>query len=299
MDNKILEEIEKLCSSFDSTDNYLIKGFIWNILGYLKEEYPNKSLINSIYNVINSKVDLISIEIRKAELEWKNKTNKYIRDTSFFWNENISSIDINSDCSHNILNDLAKRSLLFIFESFLSDLDNKLYSFYQEMQNENRIILGHNNMTIHTSVNNYKTLIIINELHNLLDLLVFSHEIGHAYYIYLNKISVIDEMDIYNNIKGEIPAKIMEIKFINYLSKMMVIEPSKILQNEFDINMHLSSLRRDDYDSLRYLIGAYMAKNINNDINITDYFKKIYENNVYSLIIGLNNENENRKVLKK
>ena len=299
MDNKILEELEELCSSFDSTDNYLIKGFIWNIFDYLRREYSNKSLISSMHNVINSKVDLISIEIRKAELEWKNKTNKYIRDTSFFWNENISSIDINSDCSHNILNDLAKRSLLFIFESFLSDLDNKLYSFYQEMQNENRIILGHNNMTIHTSVNNYKTLIIINELHNLLDLLVFSHEIGHAYYIYLNKISVIDEMDIYNNIKGEIPAKIMEIKFINYLSKMMVIEPSKILQNEFDINMHLSSLRRDDYDSLRYLIGAYMAKNINLDNNITDYFKKIYENNVYSLIIGLNNENENRKVLKK
>ena len=299
MDNKILEELEELCSSFDSTDNYLIKGFIWNIFDYLRREYSNKSLISSMHNVINSKMDLISIELRKAELEWKNKTNKYIRDTSFFWNENISNIDINSDCSHNILNDLEKKSLLFIFESFLSDLDNKLYSFYQEMQNENRIIFGHNNMTIHTSVNNYKTLIIINELHNLLDLLVFSHEIGHAYYIYLNKISVIDEMDIYNNIKGEIPAKIMEIKFINYLSKMMVIEPSKILQNEFDINMHLSSLRRDDYDSLRYLIGAYMAKNINLDNNITDYFKKIYENNVYSLIIGLNNENENRKVLKK
>ena len=293
MDIKVLDEIKDLYSSFDNIDNYLIKGFIWNVLSLLKSAYTNNIDIHNMCDIINKKIDIN--EIRTSELEWQNKANEYIKDTNFFWNENIPSVDISDDL-HNSFDTLEKNNLFFIFESFLYDLDKELFLFYQEMQNENRFIKGHNNLTIHTSINNYKTLIILNEFHSLRDLLIFSHEIGHAYYIYLNKVSIMDEMDICNNIKGEIPAKIMEIEFINYLSKMMIIETSKTLQNEFLFNMHLSSLRRYNYDSLRYLIASYIAENINNDINITEYFKKIYQDNVYSLIMNVNNkENVYRK----
>jgi hypothetical protein len=130
--------------------------------------------------------------------------------------------------------------------------------------------------------------------------MILCHELGHAYYYDVNNITVSRRNSLMEEIKSEIPSKLLELKFIRYLQENGVNEPSYNLIDEFTFVMSEASKRRNNFNDLEYLIGSDIALKLwERDFNITRYFKRIYKKDIYSLIVEKGIGKKMGKVLKK
>ena len=168
------------------------------------------------------------------------------------------------------------------------------------MINEGRVIYSNSNNIAYTSLYNSKTIIFIENFSNLKDIMIFLHELGHAYYIYINNSRVIDRDDIISELKDEIPAKIMEVEFIKFLKDRGFNKQALILEDFLYSIIYKCNKSRNDYESMKYLIASDIALSFKDeDINLVKYYKHVYEYYLFYLIIEKNNKKEIGKALKK
>ena len=285
MNSLIKKEIKNLIESFDKTEDFYEKGYILTLIDYLSEVVPNDKDILSMKEVIHSKVNLISKELLLYSTIRRDEIGSYMIKSSSFFNEHIESIEKKETYNQQKLVSLSHENISYLISDFLASIDSNIYKFYDRMCQEGRILYSIENNTALTSLDNSETVIFVEKLENLEDVMVLLHELAHAYYMYINNYLVKDRESLPMEIKDEIPAKIMEQEFIKYLRNNGVIEASLVLEDLFDAIMYECDNRRYNFENLKYLIASNIALSVRDkDINLTEYYKYIYETDIYTII---------------
>lgn len=285
MNSLIKKEIKNLIKSFDKTEDFYEKGYILTLIDYLSKVVPNDKDILSMKEVIHSKVNLISKELLLYSTIRRDEIGSYMIKSSSFFNEHIESIEKKETSNHQKLVSLSHENISYLISDFLDSIDSNIYKFYDRMCQEGRILYSIENNTALTSLDNSKSVIFVEKLENLEDVMVLLHELAHAYYMYINNYLVKDRESLPMEIKDEIPAKIMEQEFIKYLRNNGVIESSLVLEDLFDAIMYECDNRRYNFENLKYLVASNIALSVQDkDINLTEYYKYIYETDIYTII---------------
>ncbi len=300
MNRIIKNEVKKLCDSFDKTNNYYEKGYILTFIDYLNSIMPDDKDISKMKEEIHAKVNLISNDFLMFLLSRKNVINNFVNSNSNIFSELIPSTPKTIEKDFNEMNTLSKEDISLIIGYFLGNLDERLFQFYNKMCEEGRIISSNTNNIALTSLYNSNTIIFIKNLETIEDIMVLMHELAHAYYIFINHYKIIDRSSIDFEIKDEIPAKVMEMKFIKFLEENKVYEASSILNSFFLNMMSECDNKRDNYENLKYLIASDIALKLrDNRLDITKLYKYLYKNNIYDIYNEFTNEKGFKKVLKK
>ena len=291
MNQIIKNELRELYTSFDMTNNFYEKEYMVSFFDYLKAVFNDDKEIIEMSDDINKKMMNLRRDSIFFLIARKRKIDEYVENNQDFFYENIIAPDsfekIMSDCIFPLRDD----NITYILEEFFKNMGKGIYDYYKKINDEGRVFLGISNETAYTSLNNSNTIIFVKSLEDLLDMMVLIHEIGHAYYFYLNNTKIRERNNIENEIKEEIPAKIMEIKFINFLKDNALYEQSIVLKNLFDYVFYEYGRSENKFDALKYTIASDIAETSGNDVDIDNYFKHIYSTDIYKLVL----ENTNNK----
>lgn len=300
MNDIVKSEIESLCDSFDRTSYYYEKGYILTTLDYLCNIMPGDVDINNMRNLIRFKMSLMTNEFLKYMTSRQDKINVFMKKNSVFFNGMIPNLPKKNKYPYKYLAPLSEENISYIIEDFLKNTDENIYNFYQKIVDEERLFYSNDNNTALTTLYNSNTIIFVEDLKTLGDIMIFLHELGHAYYMYINNYRIIERADFQKELKDEIPAKVMEVKFMEYLQKNGVYEQSLILENLYNSIMYECEKKRYRFDNLKYLIASDVANTIRErDFNLTKYFRHLYQTDVYTILNEKNNEKRLGKVLKK
>ena len=300
MNQVVKNEIRLLSRAFDKSTSYYEKGYILSLIDYLNRIMPNDLDINEMQQDIRLKMCIIAQDFTKYLTLRKEKIDKFMEENREYFDANIKKIELSSEYPYEFLPELEEGNIGYIIEDFLKNTDKNILNFYRKIYSEGRIIYSiENNMAL-TSLNNSNTIIFIKKLDNLEDIRVFLHELAHAYYIYINNYHINERSSLTTELKDEIPAKIMELKYINYLFQNGAYHESKIIENSFNKGVVECEKNRYDFEHLKYLIASYIALNLKDkEYDLTKYFKYLYNNNIFNIINNINKERSLGKVLKK
>ena len=297
MKREIINEIEEMCVSFDNTSIFE-KCYIKSAIDYLNSVMHDNLKINKLYYDINMKIQLSFYSYLDYLMKRRDNIDLFMKNNDTFFKENILKVKKNGEYLDNKLKKLSDDSIEYIIEIFLKKIDMNLYNFYLKMYHEERILYGTSNNIILTSLHNSSSLIFVKDLKDLEDIMILIHELGHSYYYYINNAKIIERNDLLNELKEEIPAKILELKFIKFLDYYGVKEASYTLQELFTNIMYLCDLNRHNFENLKYLIASDIAiRVVKENFNVTKYFEYIYKSNIYDLLKELNNGKEKGKIL--
>ena len=281
----IKKEIKKLIESFDKTEDFYEKGYILTLIDYINNVVPYDKDIKLMKESIHNKVDIVKKQFLFYSNIRRDEIGSYMIKSSSFFDEYIEAVEKKETSNYQKLATLSYENISYIISDFLDSIDSNMYKFYDKMCKEGRILYSIENNTALTSLNNSETIVLVKKLENLEDVLVLLHELAHAYYMYINNFLVKDRESLPMEIKDEIPAKIMEREFIKYLKNNGVIEPSMILEDLFNVIMYECDNKRYNFENLKYLIASNIASSVQDkEINLTEYYKYIYETDIYTII---------------
>lgn len=290
MKEVLKNELRELFDSFDNTESVYEKGYIASVFDYLADTEKNYDIVQ-MNQEIAFKLCFFDNEYNKYLSLRKKRINSFMKNNRIFFNYNIEKQQERKAYPEEYLKPLSGDTITNIIESFLKNIDSDLWNFYLKMVNEGRILNGFNNITLSTSLTKPNSIILIEKLQDLNDIMIFIHELGHAYYSYINNSKITDNSDISNELKDEIPAKVLEIKFIEYIQNNVNYEDSFVLRNRFDTYTSECDEKRGNFEYLKYLIAANLAYNIKDlDFNLTDYYKHLYESSIFDIVSEMNNE---------
>lgn len=300
MNEIIKNEIRILYASFDTTNNLYEKGYIMALLDYLQRVMPNDKEIIYMQNDINNKISSLGYEYVTFLLLRNQRMQKLMYENKDFFDNNVRWFLNKEKYPYEYLAPLKQEDISYIIEEFLKSIDVNLLYFYQEMVKEGRIIYSDSNNIANTSLYNSKTIILVEGLRNLRDIMVFLHELGHTYYIYLNNSLIRERDDITVEMKDEIPAKIMEAKFIKFLKDKGLKKQVLILEDFLYSIIYECHKKRDNYENMKYLIASDIALKLKDvNINLTKYYKYIYESDLFELIKENNSKKRIGRALRK
>ena len=294
MNQLIKKEIRNLYLSFDKANSYEIE-YIKALFEYLIDVYEDDEEIFDM----NKKLDEELIYSKKERLFFlisrEEDIKKYIDDNIGFIYENIITPNEFKKIPSTSVLPLREDNFSYILKAFFLSLNEDIFNFYEQYNSEERILYGLTNETTFTSLDNSNTIIFIKELSDLIDMMVLVHELAHAYYFKLNNINIKNRGKIDIEIKEEIPAKILEIKFIEFLRISGLYEQSNVLENAFDYVYFEYSKSKYEYESLKYIIASDIAKTMGKDVDINEFFKHVYETNIQSLLLENSEKKEKGK----
>ncbi len=298
MENIVLDELKSLCDNVDKTENMYERGQILTSIDYLCYTLKDNAMINEMYEEVHKKASFLSFNFVGYILAKQAEIDEFMDTNNKFFDANVARCFKNHEYDLKKMVPLTKENVSYILETFLKRVDVNLFSFYQKMCSEGRIIYGPVNQTFFTTLDTSNTVISVNELRDLKDIMVFVHELGHAYYFYINNQRMIDRDTIGIEIKEEIPARILERKFVDFMFQNGVIEQAGILNDIFDHVGYSHDHSRETFDSIKYVIATDMACNVDEKENITKLFKHIYEADIFELIKENKNKRGKGKILK-
>ncbi len=271
-----------LYDEFKKTDDVYVRGYIWSILSNFAKYCDSDEEIKKMFNDVSLACQYIRASIRDNELLTLKKEKEFLMDNSEFIAGIPSEIylyDSNFDRKKHSM-----AGLYSVLESFLYSVSSEIFDFYQELRKSGRIVIlnkgNSNGYTGYASVDNSDSFICINKFETFEDLKVLVHELGHAYYSYCNGITLEDTKDLSLMIKSEIPAIWLEMLFHVYLRNYHNIKIKKRRIKSFEDFMNYFGLYATSY--LR--IG-------NQDRNLEDMFKYIYETDYHDLIHPMRKRN--------
>lgn len=285
MNQIIKNEIKELFLSFDKTNNFYEKEYTDTLLERLSRVFDDDLEIKKMHEIISEKMNMLSFENICYSLYRKQRIDQYVEINKDFFYENIIAPDTFNKMSAKSIVPLSDENIAYILETFFMSVSEDIYLFYKQIMDEGRIINGFSNEIAFTSLNNSNTIIFVKGLRDLMDMLVLVHEIGHAYYFNLNGVKVGERDNIEFELKEEIPAKIMEMKFINFLNQNGVYEPSTALENLFDYIYYRYGKNENKFEGLKYVIASDIAKTVSNNIDIDEYYKHIYDASIHKLVL--------------
>ena len=297
MTNKLKREIQNLYYSYDSTNVLFEKGYLWSIFSYLSDLFPNDLDIQKMFCDIAKKAikieKLISVEDKKMNREIKY----FMKDNKHFFRDIIPDIKGYYKGDINTFSDENNEYLTMILESFLQSVSMSFFRFYKKIVNEERIIKADDNQVAFSSLYSADTFVFIENFKSIFDVMVLVHELAHSYYYFLNNEILNERQNIENNIKEEIPSRMIELMFINYIKKMNLNDTYLKLKKEYENELYYYNENRSEIKNIKYLIGSYMAYQLYNKYSIEDYFYHVYESNYQDLLLEAKNNNIKGKVL--
>ena len=298
MEEEIKKELKELYNSFDKTNNLYEKGYIVTLFGYLKRIFSDDD-INQMYQNVYSKLNVYNVDYLQYFSVKEDKIEEFMQKKYDFFIQKIGKVRKVTELK-GYLPTLSSESIEKIIDLFLQSISMDIFSFYKKYKLENRILFSHDGNTAYTSLYNSNTIVFIPKMENLKDIMILMHELGHAYYFYINNAKIRERDDILVELKDEIPAKILEMKFIKFIKEKIDYQQGLILDNIFDLNMYEYYIEEDDFDSLKYLIASFIAKKISDkNFNISKYFERLYRNDIYNIVVENNNIKKLAKVLKR
>ncbi len=267
MNEELSNIIRSMYLTFLSSNNYDVKSYIIQFFHWLKIEYPNDEIVRTLYSRIMTsltpkELNLLRINANISDIY----QSQYVIDNIDYLEDTIQIDKKGSFKKRNI--PLTKELINYILESFLKSVSIELYLFYKNMLHNNHIIfktmrnkesLGN---TFIISADGPETIIFVNKLHNIHDLMVLVHELGHAYYCYLGNIKLEEHLTVKEKIKSEIPSKLLEKLFIQYLWDTCFYYQANQLQKRYDSSMLLERENLENFDNLKYLVGSFLGEKL-------------------------------------
>ena len=233
---------------------------------------------------------------RKNEIETylKDKKKKYelfMCENKDFFDKNVLINDYSNKSHIDKITKLSKDNISQIIKEFLLSIDNDLYLFYQKMESEGRIIIGGEAACYFSSCGDSNNINTIEKLETLEDIMILMHEIGHAYYNYINNVTMKEEDDFQNEIKSEIPANLLAARFFEFVQKNISYEEGLYLEDVFYAVAEDYNGDRDMFNSLKYVTSFYIVQATQNvDLDIVKCFTHIHESDIFTLIYEVNNK---------
>ncbi len=238
-------ELKKLYDIFKETDDIYVKGYIWTVFSNFSLYYKNNNEIRKMFDEISMACQYLRKDFKYYNLLDKKSKEEFLKNNTYL----IDDIP-DSFCLIYTKFDKKKHSkegLNRVLESFLNSISFELLNFYKNMNNEGRIIVlnkhGNDGYTGFSSVNDSSNYICINKYETMDDLKILIHEIGHAYYNYINDVQLSDLNNLELNIKSEVPAILLENLFNIYCRSYKIIKKDKG--------------RIRNYNDFLYLYGMY------------------------------------------
>ena len=285
MKEGLKKELRELYHSFDKTNNFYEKGYIISFFDYLKNVFPNDLDIIKMNRDLIYKMNLYSDYFTKYSEFRGKKIDKFVKKKTVFFDRRITKDNKEFKLINGTLIPLGKDNIAYLIETFLGSIDKDLLEFYRKINSEGRITFSPENITAFTSLSNSNTMIFIEKLENLKDIMILMHEIGHAYYFYINNMKISERENVLSELKDEIPAKVLEIKFVKFLQNNGVFEQGLVLESLFDEIIEECNKKRDNYDNLKYLIASSIAKSVKDkEFDLAKYYKHIYKSDAYNLV---------------
>ncbi len=187
------------------------------------------------------------------------------------------------------------KAFYLMIEDFLKKISPDLYDFYLGMLEDNTIFISRDictnflGLTGSLSVTNPDSYIMIRQCNTIADIRVVIHEIGHAYYNYLNNLTYGKLRTDQVMIKTEIPSNLLELLFINYLGKMGYNNEARQLHDIYISNMTNWLNNIHDYIMVKYAIGSYIAYRTcplieKGEYSIEELFKSFHETSYRDLL---------------
>ncbi len=295
MGDKLRREVIQLYYSFDNTDDLYEKGFIWSIFSYFSDLYPNEEDVQQMFRNISRKSIQIEKEMLSDEKKFSRQEKSFMRENKRFFHKYIPYIKENYKDEMTNFSVKERGYLKMLMETFLQNLSLDFYYFYKKMVNEERLILANENQVAFSSLDKSDTFIFYKKFDNVFDVMVLVHELAHSYYYYLNNEKLIDRKDLNKSIKEEIPSRMVELLFINYLNSINLMEFSIKLKNEYDNDLSYYNTNRNSIVNIKYLIGTYLAYQFCEKYTIEEYFRYVCENDFQNLLMEANESNVNNK----
>lgn len=298
MEEKVLNEIKELCNKFTKTKNYYEQKEIVSLIGYLKDIMPKNKVIADSFKKICK--NIASFELTKYLLENKEDTEQFINDNYCYFDQYVEEASKNNAFNPEEIVCLTKDEINNTIEDFLLKTDLELYHFYLKMQEEGRIINGDVNRTFFTTTDNSNIVIIVPVMHNYIDIMNFIHQLGYAYYYFINNYKMADMENIKRQIKEEIAAKVLDVKFIKYLSNNDEYDQANVVKNFYDYNCYRADQFRERFNNLKTVIASQIAATTkDSDINIAFYYLVLANDDILDLIKVTYEDNKKRKILVK
>lgn len=271
-------------------------------LSYLKEMYPSNKHIMKL----NRRIKFQSImHIGKII----GNTTSLLIDNKKFVKENkgFNTLIPNSGLSYCNINKLVIPfdELYQILLSFSKSLDNDFYLFVKKLIDDKKILIRiktnkkmfgldsdiSTGMGYNLSIENGLYFIYLNRFNSISDLLVLVHEIGHLYYCYINKINSFDKKTRNDDIKEEIPSRIMERLLVNYLYNYNN-SYAIITEKELNNNIIRDETKNNKYTKMKYTLGdfaSYIFKDyINKEISLDNFMRYIYSSCYHEILDNAN-----------
>ena len=292
MSNEMTSDIYRLYESFYSTTDINVKRFIFSKFSCLIKIFPSCTFINEMYYNL-----LKYTERNYRQLEYLNERDK--QKTQNFIKANEEYIEDLVPFGKKIQNETSfvevpAYYLDMILDSFFQYISPVLNEFYHRMNREGRILINninclplntndkkhvHNGFVDYLSVNEPKCYIYLNSYNSFMDMAILAHEMGHAYYSYVNDINFNDFSDNNQIIKLEIPSKMLEILLVRYLKEIGYFKEARSIMNVFNKRITEDRNYKNRMSKLKYSIGGFIGSqyaDLINNYSIEDIFHHIF-----------------------
>ena len=268
-----------------------------SLLGYL-ELLHAKNIESKPLSILR---DLLSLErLLKRKTIIENNDNIMEMNKQFMLNEKkvIEHIIPNFEYKEEKVSFDNKSAsyLLNILEGFFNSLSPSLLSFYKKLSQNKQIFFvtspDKNYQKRAFSINDFfddnKKYVYIYRFNNMHDLSTLIHEIGHAYYNYLNSVNCYMDYNVDFDMKIEILSILLEALFINYLKYIHLDNDALMLEKDFFNDLKYYRNNMHQISDIRYLIGFYVGYTkqglINRKYTLEEFIDYIYHTHYLDLI---------------
>ncbi len=263
------DKLKELYDYFKYTNNVCEKAFVWDVFSNMSDIYSNDLEIQKMFRDISLACRNLKPLMDNMDYSFFENKKIFMKDNEALFKERISdSTTIYYSANQN--KKYSENELKGILKSFLYSVSTDLLDFYKEMRYNDAIIIGRKRKiegyTSFISLNNSDSYICVKKLNNLYDLKVLVHEIGHAYYNYINNIQFMESRELDNLIKSEIPAMWLELLLVMYLGNYKI----KYIQNN----------NYKDFDKFIYYFGKNQVERMkidSEDKKLEDIYENIYK----------------------
>ena len=291
---RFLKDMQKLYEEFFSTDEILQKYYAYSFMRIFHEFYSADPIVNQYFQEMKKYIKKhYSLITRVLDLDDKHMDQYLQSKMSFFEKKlpKVKGLNIASNYSFVSINEMDASYLL---DSFLWSISHKLYNFYKKIKRESKVLMRNpestatigglkpgeqNGFAVSASTVRRKSYVFMNKMNSLEDLSGLVHEIGHAYFYHIVNYSFKDFLDPEKNLKKEIPSRMLEYLFIQYLKKLNILD-ANMLEEMFYDTMQKDRYASDLLERYKYSIGNTLAvtfaKDINKKVSLEKFYRSVY-----------------------
>lgn len=284
MNQSIMRDFENLCHICRQTKDALILNVALSQCMKFKDAFPGEKILDQYIKFINYMACFSNLSPFEAGKKNDEDFKKFFVKQKKELIDAIPPFEAYKDISINY-SVLDFDFLNWLKKEFTMSLGPRFYEFCRDYEENGRISIRRPGCKeiIHTynpgraagvmiplHPYDYQSVIYINKFNDINDLMNLMHELGHAYFHYVNRCGFMDYISAKDNIKTEIPSKMMEQLFIRFLYQNGFNQYANALSIQFSKSARCSQIDSDMCNFYKYCFGSFISQIFINDIG-TNY----------------------------